>query len=71
VFFGTTKKYPFPRHTWFDEPGTALSRESWLGFYWDEVEVRTVWLNTGVMLFSLMIVFACVQISLRRQLTRV
>jgi hypothetical protein len=71
VFFGTTKKYPFPRHTWFDEQGTALSREAWLGFYWDEIEVRTVWLNTGVMLFSLMIVFACVQISLRRQLTRV
>lgn len=71
VFFGTTKKYPFPRHTWFDEPGTALSRQSWLGFYWDEVEVRTVWLNTAVMLLGLLVVFACVQISLRRQLTRV
>ena len=71
VFFGTTKKYPFPRHVWFDEPGTVLSRESWRGFYWDEIEVRTIWLNTAVMLFGLMIVFACVQISLRRQLTRV
>jgi hypothetical protein len=71
VFFGTTKKYTLPHHLWFAAPDTALTAPSKMGFYWAEVEIRTVWLNTGIMLMSLLLVVACVQVSLRRQLTRV
>jgi hypothetical protein len=42
-----------------------------MGFYIGVYEIRTIWLNTFVILFWLGIIACAVQLSLRKQLTKV
>jgi len=69
VFFGTTRKYPFVK--WTSDAEKLRNHASWLGFYIDYYEVKTIHLNAFVILFSLVLIIASVQFSLKRQLTKV
>lgn len=69
VFFGTTRKYPMV--LWTSSPSQDQIKNTWMGFYIDNVEVKTIWLNAFVLVFSLALVIAAIQISLKRQLTKV
>ena len=69
VFFGTTRQYPFIK--WTSDAEKLRNHASWLGFYIEPYEVRTVNLNAFVIFFSLVLIIAAVQFSLKRQLTKV
>ena len=69
VFFGTTRKYPML--LWTSQPAQDQVKNTWLGFYIDYVEIRTIWLNALVLVASLALVIAAIQVSLKRQLTKV
>jgi len=69
VFFGTNRKYSFVK--WTSDPEELRTHTSWMGFYIGVYEIRTIWLNTFVILFWLGIIACAVQLSLRKQLTKV
>ena len=69
VFFGTNRKYTFVK--WTRDAETLRNHSSWLGFYVDQYEIPTIWLNAAVIMLSLVLIIAGVQFSLKRQLTHV